>query len=258
MTGGTPVADPVVSACRWCRCPRLTRSCSKPRSLWTSRWRYNERMVDRYRIGRVLLAGDAGDTGDAAHVHAPAGAQGMNTGIHDGINLGWKLASVLNGAPEPLLDTYEQERLPMAAAVLGLSKELLTRFARFEDSDLDAMSGLGITYRGGPLSPHWDGAGPHSGDRSPDALCSWPDGRPVRLFELQRGGDWTLYRFGAGPLPDVAGVNAYSIGSDLLDPHGTAGSAYQAHDDELILLPRTDTSDCAPGMQPPSPRTWPP
>ncbi|MFE4873700.1 FAD-dependent monooxygenase [Streptomyces sp. NPDC056682] len=199
-------------------------------ALWTSRWRYNERMVDRYRIGRVLLAGDA------AHVHAPAGAQGMNTGIHDGINLGWKLASVLNGAPEPLLDTYEQERLPMAAAVLGLSKELLTRFARFEDSDLDVMSGLGITYRGGPLSPPWDGAGPHPGDRSPDALCSWPDGRPVRLFELQRGGDWTLYRFGVSPLPDVAGVNAYSIGSDLLDPHATARSAYQAHDAELILV----------------------
>ncbi|WP_424187800.1 FAD-dependent monooxygenase [Actinokineospora sp. G85] len=113
-------------------------------ALWTSRWRYNERMVDRFRVGRVLLAGDA------AHVHAPAGAQGMNTGVHDGINLGWKLASVLRGAPGLLLDTYEQERLPVAAAVLGLSKELLTRFARFEASDLDAMSGLGITYRGGP------------------------------------------------------------------------------------------------------------
>ncbi|POM24941.1 Pentachlorophenol 4-monooxygenase [Actinomadura rubteroloni] len=199
-------------------------------ALWTSRWRYNERMVDRYRVGRVLLAGDA------AHVHAPAGAQGMNTGVHDGINLGWKLAAVLNGAPESLLDTYEQERLPMAAAVLGLSKELLTRFSKFEDADLDVMSGLGITYRGGPLSPAWDGAGPHPGDRSPDATCSRPDGRPVRLFELQRGGDWTLYRFGAGPLPEVAGVNAYSIGTDLLDPHAAARSAYQALDDEFVLV----------------------
>jgi hypothetical protein len=105
----------------------------------------------------------------------------------------------------------------------------------------------------------WQGACPHPGDRSPDALCSWPDGRPVRLFELQRGGDWTLYRFGAGPLPDIAGVNAYAIGSDLLDPHTTARSAYQAHDDEYILI-RPDghiglrTQDAA-RTQPPSPRT---
>ncbi|EWC60263.1 Salicylate hydroxylase [Actinokineospora spheciospongiae] len=199
-------------------------------ALWTSRWRYNERMVDRFRVGRVLLAGDA------AHVHAPAGAQGMNTGVHDGINLGWKLASVLRGAPELLLDTYEQERLPVAAAVLGLSRELLTRFAQFEVSDSDAMSGLGITYRGGPLSPAWNGAGPHPGDRSPDATCARPDGRPVRLFELQRGGDWTLYRFGGGPLPDIAGVNAHSIGTDLLDPHAAARSAYQARDGEFVLV----------------------
>ncbi|RZU36686.1 hypothetical protein EV284_4186 [Streptomyces sp. BK022] len=84
--------------------------------------------------------------------------------------------------------------------------------------------------------PPWDGAGPHSGDRSPHALCSRPDGHPVRLFELQRGGDWTLYRCGVGPLPEAAAVTAYAIGSGLLDPHATARSAYQAHDDELILV----------------------
>jgi hypothetical protein len=72
---------------------------------------------------------------------------------------------------------------------------------------------------------------------------------------LQRGGDWLLYQFGVGSLPDVAGVNAYSIGSDLLLPHAMARSAYQAHDDELISGPpgRTCTQDTAT-----VPRTWPP
>ena len=64
-------------------------------------------MVDRYRVGRVLLAGDA------AHVHSPAGGQGMNTGIQDAYNLGWKLAFVMGGAPDWVLDTYEEERLPV-------------------------------------------------------------------------------------------------------------------------------------------------
>jgi hypothetical protein len=63
---------------------------------WLSLWRANVRMVDRYRVGRVLLAGDA------AHVHSPVGGQGMNTGIQDAYNLGWKLAAVVAGAPDRL------------------------------------------------------------------------------------------------------------------------------------------------------------
>jgi 2-polyprenyl-6-methoxyphenol hydroxylase-like FAD-dependent oxidoreductase len=74
---------------------------------WQSIWRFNVRMVDRYRAGRVFLAGDS------AHVHSPAGGLGMNTGIQDAYNLGWKIANVLRGAPAGLLDTYEQERLPL-------------------------------------------------------------------------------------------------------------------------------------------------
>ena len=85
---------------------------------WLSLYRVNVRMVARYRIGRVFLAGDA------AHVHSPAGGQGMNTGIQDAYNLGWKLGCVLDGAPDALLDTYEEERLPVAANVLGLSTRL--------------------------------------------------------------------------------------------------------------------------------------
>ena len=76
------------------------------------------RMVNRYRVGRVFLAGDA------AHVHPPAGGQGLNTGVQDAYNLGWKLAHVMRGGPDAFLDTYESERLPIAASVLGLSKRL--------------------------------------------------------------------------------------------------------------------------------------
>lgn len=76
---------------------------------WLSLYRANVRMVSRYRNGRVFLAGDA------AHVHSPAGGQGINTGIQDSYNLGWKLGCVLDGAPGALLDTYEEARLPVAA-----------------------------------------------------------------------------------------------------------------------------------------------
>ncbi|MGY1637531.1 FAD-dependent monooxygenase [Geodermatophilus sp. SYSU D00742] len=80
---------------------------------WLSTWRSNVRLVDRYRVGRVLVAGDA------AHLHSPVGGQGMNTGIQDAYNLGWKLGLVVRGrASERLLDTYEEERRPIARAVL--------------------------------------------------------------------------------------------------------------------------------------------
>ncbi|WP_086828589.1 FAD-dependent monooxygenase [Allokutzneria sp. NRRL B-24872] len=126
---------------------------------WTSVYRSNARMVDTYRAGRVLLAGDA------AHVHPPTGGQGLNTGVQDAYNLGWKLAAVLNGSPEALLDTYEEERLPVAADVLGLSTDLLGKNVRQEEGGLKrgkATQQLHITYRGSSLA-----RGEHGGDRVP-------------------------------------------------------------------------------------------
>ncbi|AXB49034.1 hypothetical protein A4R43_34660 [Amycolatopsis albispora] len=80
---------------------------------WVSRFNDTARQAERYRDGRVLLAGDA------AHIHFPAGGQGLNTGVQDAVNLGWKLGAVLAGrAPESLLDTYQTERYPVAARVL--------------------------------------------------------------------------------------------------------------------------------------------
>ncbi|MET8650528.1 rifampin monooxygenase [Nocardia aurea] len=80
---------------------------------WLSRFGDATRLAERYRDGRVLLAGDA------AHIHPPTGGQGLNLGIQDAFNLGWKLAAVIDGwAPQGLLDSYESERRPVAAAVL--------------------------------------------------------------------------------------------------------------------------------------------
>src|SRR6185436_3854672 len=86
---------------------------------WASAYSMNARLADRYQVGRVFLAGDA------AHVHPPTGGQGLNTSVQDSYNLGWKLAAVLAGARRILLSSYEEERRPIAAGMLGLSTSLL-------------------------------------------------------------------------------------------------------------------------------------
>ncbi|GAB3821146.1 rifampin monooxygenase [Kribbella italica] len=87
---------------------------------WLSRFGDATRLAERYRVGRVLLAGDA------AHIHPPTGGQGLNLGIQDAFNLGWKLAAQIRGwAPETLLDTYEAERRPVAADVLDNTRAQL-------------------------------------------------------------------------------------------------------------------------------------
>ena len=87
---------------------------------WISRFHSDERQAPHYRAGRVFLAGDA------AHVHSPAGGQGMNTGLQDAANLGWKLAAAAQGrAPEGLLDTYESERHPVGRLVLRSSGAII-------------------------------------------------------------------------------------------------------------------------------------
>ena len=144
------------------------------RVTWRSIYQPAVRMVDRYRVGRVLLAGDA------AHVHPPAGGQGLNTGVQDAYNLGWKLAYVARGGLDSLLDSYEAERLPIAAAVLGLSKRLLqTRSIKRGD----ATNQLALHYRTSALSLGGSLGGLQAGDRMPDLRLE--DGR--RLFVSMRG-----------------------------------------------------------------------
>ncbi len=144
------------------------------RVAWSSTYQPAVRMVDRYRVGRVFLAGDA------AHVHPPAGGQGLNTAVQDAYNLGWKLAAVVTGGADSLLDTYEAERLPVAAAVLGLSKRL--HRARSMKRG-DATNQLALHYRDSPLSTGTPSGGLHPGDRMPDARLD--DGG--RLFDCMRG-----------------------------------------------------------------------
>jgi 2-polyprenyl-6-methoxyphenol hydroxylase-like FAD-dependent oxidoreductase len=133
---------------------------------WTSRFHSDERQVPHYRVGRVFLAGDA------AHVHSPAGGQGMNTGLQDAVNLGWKLAAAIRGqAPEGLLDTYETERHPVGKLVLRSSGTII-RMAKIRSAagrlarDVlgaaalrlppvarkasGTISGIGIDYPGAP------------------------------------------------------------------------------------------------------------
>ncbi|MET0188428.1 MAG: FAD-dependent oxidoreductase, partial [Pseudonocardia sediminis] len=195
---------------------------------WASQWRLNVRMVDRYRVARVFLAGDA------AHVHSPAGAQGMNTGIGDAVNLGWKLAAVLDGAGDGLLDTYEAERLPVAADVLGLSGLLTTR--RIEDRGDERVRTLQLDlgYRGGPLAPETrDERALRAGDRAPDAPRMTAGGRPTRMFDEFRHPGWTLLGFGVDPDVDVPGVRTVSVGAD---PGGSAREIYGAVDGDLVLV----------------------
>lgn len=87
---------------------------------WLSRFGDATRQAERYRVGRVLLAGDA------AHIHPPIGGQGLNLGLQDAFNLGWKLAAAVNGwAPDDLLDSYHDERHPVAAEVLDTTRALM-------------------------------------------------------------------------------------------------------------------------------------
>src|SRR5690606_5403548 len=86
---------------------------------WASAYSMNARLADFYRVGNVFLVGDA------AHIHPPTGGQGLNTSVQDAYNLGWKLAAAIAGTCDKLLDTYEEERRPIAEGMLKLAIKLL-------------------------------------------------------------------------------------------------------------------------------------
>jgi 2-polyprenyl-6-methoxyphenol hydroxylase-like FAD-dependent oxidoreductase len=213
---------------------------------WRSSYRVNVRMVDQLRVGRVFLAGDA------AHVHPIAGGLGMNSGIQDAYNLGWKLGLVLAGnASSGLLDTYEEERLPVASWLLDITSQLLDAILdaiKEKGGGLDAgaspdLTQLTLRYPWSRLSGHAARrpAGPRPGDRAPDAPLRDPvTGSPVRLFDLFRGPHFTLLglcRQGAAALGDVESdiVQPHLVGpGGLLDDDGHAADAYGT--DALVLV----------------------
>ncbi|KAK0239286.1 FAD binding domain-containing protein [Armillaria nabsnona] len=153
--------------------------------IWISNFHPNVRMVDSYGSGRAFV------TGDSAHVHSPTGGQGLNSGIQDSVNLAWKLALVQKGlAPQSLLDTYSQERIPVIATMLNKTSELLTK--TFQPGGASRagwargyeLRQLGVNYRASPVivdetpvegeetvDPYQSGNDGtiRGGDRAPDA-----------------------------------------------------------------------------------------
>jgi 2-polyprenyl-6-methoxyphenol hydroxylase-like FAD-dependent oxidoreductase len=184
---------------------------------WLTHFRLHHRQVDGYRRGRIFLAGDA------AHIHSPVGAQGMNTGIQDAWNLGWKLALVARGAADPqLLDSYEGERMPVGRFLLRYTDRLFGTFTRvIAGGPLTAVartaliprllplllrssavrrtafhfvSELGIHYRESPAVSEGTPRlrkGPRSGDRLPDARLT-KNGEPIHLQRAAVGPYLTL------------------------------------------------------------------
>lgn len=215
--------------------------------VWSSLWRANIRIVDRYRDGRVLLAGDA------AHIHSPAGGQGMNTGIQDAHNLGWKLAAVHAGAPEDLLNTYGEERRPVAEAVLALSNARLRETIDHGRIPITASpdtmqltvgyrwSSLAVDDRPEPTTVPDPLDGPvRAGDRFPDVPGLHTADRELHLFDLTRGGGWMLLRF--GDAPDVDGVRSLHVvdtataPDEVGDPDERLAVAFGVRPGALVLL----------------------
>lgn len=216
-------------------------------SSWQSIYRVNVRRAARYRVGNAFLAGDA------AHVHSIAGGLGMNTGIQDAYNLGWKLAAVSKGeAPDALLDTYAEERIPIADWLLHTSSERQQAMLQaatagkgaFEAIATPDTSQLNLHYRASSLNRQGaaTASGLRAGDRAPDgqlATGGW-------LSDLLRGPEWKLLLFGPAevePLPNLKHLRvrddalrvAYGVSDELvlIRPDGyialITGAAAQVH-----------------------------
>jgi hypothetical protein len=204
--------------------------------VWIGKLTINQRMPERFMLGRALLAGDA------AHVHTGAGGQGMNTGIQDALNLGWKLALTVSGAAAPsLLASYEAERLANARNLLRTSETyhhieiphgVLGRWiggAVFKGIQsikplgaiaLARVGMLDLNYARGPLSRQ-DAAEATSRTRAgwhvPDVSCRI-DGQATRLFEILRGTKAHLLLF-AGTTPSTETLRALSSLAASVTPY---------------------------------------
>lgn len=216
---------------------------------WISRFHSEERQVTAYRTGRVFLAGDA------AHVHSPAGGQGMNTGLQDAANLGWKLAAVLDGRAGPaLLDSYGDERRPVGSTVLRLSGGLI-RAALLRSAPARAvrnrvartvlalppagrrirglLTGIGFAY------DRVAGDGALVGTRAPDV--DGPEG--WRLYEALRGGRFVLTG-SAGAAVSGGAVVPFGVSdsdgapSTLVRPDGYVGWAGDGSEELDVALAR--------------------
>jgi 2-polyprenyl-6-methoxyphenol hydroxylase-like FAD-dependent oxidoreductase len=219
---------------------------------WLTRFRLHHRLTAHYRAGRVFLAGDA------AHIHSPVGGQGMNTGIQDAWNLGWKLALVARGvAGEALLESYEAERWPIGRFLLRTTDRIFSVFATLMSTGplsvrllqvvasrlmpwvvsrrrgrafaFRAISELAIHYRKSPAVTEGQPRlrrGPKAGDRLPDASVT-RDGQDTSLHQEMAGPHLNLLLCGVPERWDAAQVAALreSYG-DLLKVHYLSGKAH--------------------------------
>lgn len=177
------------------------RPATASRIRWASVFRISHRIVDRYAGGRVFVAGDA------AHIHPPTGAQGMNTGIQDAWNLAWKLALAVDGrARSGLLESYDTERRPVGEEVVGRTVRHAAGGVQEDPDDPHTVmlreAQLLVAYRGSPIvDPPGEGPGPRPGDRAPDCggLTGPIAAYPLRLYDLLRERGHVLLVHGGGP-----------------------------------------------------------
>ncbi|ARP68765.1 pentachlorophenol monooxygenase [Streptomyces pluripotens] len=243
--GGRDALDSVAHGIEAGHAPRLEhiqevidrlspRSTTASAMRWSSVFRISHRLVDRYGEGRVFVAGDA------AHIHPPTGAQGMNTGIQDACNLAWKLALAVAGDAEPkLLESYDAERRPVGEEVVVRT---LRQAAHGVQADPDAPEAvmvreaqLLIAYPDSPIvEPSASAPGPAAGDRAPDCggLLDPIAAFPLRLYDVLRERDHVLLLYadsveatrGLGELADEAGRLAHGrlavccVLADRIDP----------------------------------------
>lgn len=229
--------------------------------VWMSAFRIHARKVEHYRQGHVFLSGDA------AHIHSPAGGQGMNTGIQDVCNLAWKLALVqTNRAPLTLLDSYEAERHPVAEAVLQTS-DLLIRMATIHQPLLqqvrnrvvpllsqleivqrrfvEQISELNIHYRNSPIVSEHSSLpthlsihkGPQSGDRAPAVQALYrEDGTSTRLFEVLRNAKHTLFLLAGENFSHASIPRLNALATTVNERYGAIMQVYLVIADKHVLV----------------------
>lgn len=225
------------------------------RAEWTALFRIQSRIARRFRAGSAFLVGDA------AHIHSPAGGQGMNLGVGDAVNLGWKLALVAKGqACDALLDTYEAERRPVAETVLrgsdrGFALEAtpnpaaawararlaphlvgpLLRLQPVQARVFRLFAQTWISYRGSPAvtGSRAHGGGPRPGDRAPHGTFTTPSDTGVRgILDLTAGLTHDLLLF-EGPTPHPGLGALQRAAEELLGRHLV--------DAKVHVIPATET-----------------
>lgn len=214
---------------------------------WLSRTRTAPKLAKNFRSGRLLLAGDA------AHVHLPIGGQGMNSGMQDGFNLGWKLAAVIKGSAKPeLLDTYAAERQPVAEDLLKFTDRGFHSMVKPGDLAQRAMKLFGasvmglesvqerlrrtvgdvpISYLTSSLSEDHGGTiGPIAGERAPDGVAvRASDRKTVRLMQAIAGEAWGLLIF--------AGLDQSDIGGKLAEIAQRAIAGFGTRIKPILITP---------------------